>query len=127
MTKQVFSTLAADTAYASWVAGDNGVLYQNHEKTVLIKGGAGVANDRIITPLGVCTEITDEQYDAIKDDETFKLHVRNGFVLVTDKPAPIEVVVPDMEARDNSAPLVPEDYSAEAAAEAKPTTRKGKA
>jgi len=49
---------------------------------VLVKGGAGVANDRLITPRGVVTEITEEQAEALRANPVFAMHEKNGFVQI---------------------------------------------
>lgn len=116
----VYSTLAADTNYATWVDGGNGI--SRIEKNILIKGGSGVANKHLITPLGIATKITKEEAKLLKEHRLFKLHEKNGFVRIReDKVEPEVAVAEDMNSRDNSAPLVPEDFVND---EVKPQSRK---
>ena len=103
----VFSTLASDVAYTNHVSG--GADLPVALPSVLIKGGAGVANDRIVTPRGVATEVTEEQVEYLRANEVFKLHERNGFVMVSESYADPDTVAADMTGRDHSAPLVPQD------------------
>src|ERR1700756_3894247 len=57
------------------------------EVEVLIKGGTGIASKNLITPMGVHTSITQEQYEAIKDLEHFRTFVDRGFIRVEQRKA----------------------------------------
>ena len=103
----VFSTLASDVAYTNHAQG--GADLPIDLPPVLIKGGAGVANDRIITPRGVATEVTEEHVEYLRANQVFQLHEKNGFVMVSESYADPDTVAADMTGRDNSAPLVPQD------------------
>ena len=105
-TKYVFSTLACDQLYTAWTPTSNDMKEKGHQ--VFIKGGAGVANDRIITPLGVMTEITEDQFAILQQNEDFKRHVKAGFLTVQDKKHDVEKVAADMNRQDPSAPKTPE-------------------
>ena len=111
MTKHVFCTLAADMVYAAWKKGPDGrAVEQVHEQSVHINGGAGIASKHLVTPRGVHTAISDEQYALLQSNPTFQLHEANGFIKVEDSEADVDKVVADMTARDESAPLVPQDF-----------------
>lgn len=103
----IFSTLACDVAYTNHVAGGGDMPIEL--APVLIKGGAGVMNDRIITPRGVSTAVTEEQVAYLRANEVFKLHEENGFVMVSESYADPDIVAADMTGRDHSAPVVPQD------------------
>lgn len=103
----VFSTLASDVAYTNHAQG--GADLPIDLPPVLIKGGAGVANDRIITPRGVATEVTEEQVEYLRANQVFQLHEKNGFVMVSESYADPDTVAADMTGRDISAPIVPQD------------------
>ena len=90
----VFSTLANDQLYTNWLPGGGDMPIKGH--SVLIKGGTGVADDRLITPLGVSTEITDYDLEELKA-----------------KKAETEKVAADMNLKDESAPLTDADYQKE--------------
>lgn len=102
----VYSTLAADVAYTNHAQG--GADMPIDLPPVLIKGGAGVANDRFITPRGVVTEITEEQGEYLRSNAVFQLHEKNGYVEISGSYVDPEKAVADMTGRDNSAPIVPE-------------------
>ena len=104
----VFSTLASDVAYTNHAQG--GADMPIDLPPVLIKGGAGVANDRIVTPRGVATTVTEEQVEYLRANPVFQLHEKNGFVMVSESYADPDTVAADMTGRDNSAPVVPQDY-----------------
>lgn len=106
----VFSTLTCDQLYTNWIKGGADVAIV--ERQILVKGGAGVANDRIITPRGVVTEIDEEDIAILEQNEVFKIHQKNGFVMIERKAADPEKVAADMASRDGSAPLTPNDYQA---------------
>lgn len=103
----VFSTLASDVAYTNHAQG--GADLPIDLPPVLIKGGAGVANDRIVTPRGVATEVTEEQVEYLRANQVFQLHEKNGFVMVSESYADPDTVAADMTGRDISAPIVPQD------------------
>lgn len=103
----IFSTLASDVAYTNHAQG--GADMPIDLPPVLIKGGAGVANDRIVTPRGVATTVTEGQVEYLRANQVFQLHEKNGFVMVSDTYADPDIVAADMTGRDNSAPVVPQD------------------
>lgn len=101
--KYVFSTLSSSVQYVNYKQGDSDLPVA--DGYVQINGGAGIADKRLITPLGVMTKITDEEYDFLKKDELFQRHVKNGFITVRDAKADADVVAADMTSRDPSDPL----------------------
>lgn len=109
----VFSTLAASVRYTDWRTGENQIPVEGD--SVTIKGGAGVANEHIVTPRGVATMVTEAQAELLKRNTVFQLHEKNGFVALDTVERPpgeseVEAAVAALEGRDTSAPLVPEDY-----------------
>jgi len=107
----IFSTLANDQLYTNWLQGGGDMPIKGH--SVLVKGGTGVANDRLITPLGVSTEITDYDLEELQKNPSFKDHEKNGFIVVKAKKAEAEKVAADMNLKDESAPLTDADYTKE--------------
>lgn len=104
----VFSTLANDQNYAVWVAGGGDIPIQ--ERLIFVAGGTGVANDRIVTPLGTATEISVDDIELLEANYVFKLHRENGFVQIQRTKADPEKVAADMNLKDESAPLTPSDF-----------------
>lgn len=104
----VFSTLANDQRYVNYVSSPEGVPTPTSD--ILIKGGAGVANERLITPLGVHTEVTEEALAELEKNPVFAQHKKNGFITVQTRKADADKVATDMNAKDRSRPLTPADY-----------------
>lgn len=104
----VFSTLNNDNEYVDWKASPSGIPQRG--MSVMIKGGAGIANDRIITPLGVRTSITEEEAGMLQSHEMFNMHKDNGFVVLIEDALEVEAVVADMNGKDHSSPLTPSTF-----------------
>lgn len=103
----VYSTLTCDNEYADYVkAGDQ----LNIAHKVLIKGGHGVMNKNFLTPLGVVTEVSDEDLRFLMNNSAFKFHLEGKFLKVEEKAYEPEKVAADMERADNSAQITPADY-----------------
>ena len=106
----VYSTLTCDNIYAGYDQRSDASAH-NLVKKVLIKGGSNVADKHFITKYGVMTEVSVEDLAFLQKDSIFQLHVKNGFITFRDRrAADPEVVAADMEGRDESAPLVDEDF-----------------
>jgi len=105
----VYSTLAADVAYTNHLAG--GADLPQALPSVFIAGGAGVANDRLVTPRGVATEITDEQAEYLRANPVFQLHETNGYVQISAASVDADIAAADMTGRDASAPIVSQDLA----------------
>lgn len=103
----VFSTLASDVAYTNHAQGGGDLPIDL--PPVVIKGGAGIANERIVTPRGVATDVTEEQVEYLRANQVFQLHEKNGFVMVSETYGDPDTVAADMTGRDVSAPIVPQD------------------
>ncbi len=104
----VFSTLANDQRYINYTKGGNETPIP--EREVYIKGGAGMANDRLITPLGVMTTVSEEDVATLKANHVFQLHEKNGHVVIRERSADPEKVAADMNRMDKSAPITPSHY-----------------
>ncbi|MDE1905347.1 MAG: hypothetical protein KGH75_02700 [Rhodospirillales bacterium] len=109
----IYSTLANDQQYQNWHPPVPGHDSHQPGQFVVIKGGTGVANDRLITPLGVHTEVDDAQLAHLEANAVFKLHRDNGFIRVEKKKFDPEKVAASMALNDKSAPATPADASPE--------------
>ena len=105
----VFSTLTADQNYQNYELNANNAPI--HTSSVMVKGGSGVANDRLITPLGVMTQVSDSDYEELKKNSSFLGHEKLGFIVVQKKQSEPEKVASGMQLRDKSAPITPSDYA----------------
>jgi hypothetical protein len=105
----VYSTLATSVAYTIWERGANDL--PRAKKRIVVKGGTGVANAHVLTPWGVCTIITPEEFALLQEDRVFKQHYDAGFLRVSGTRLDPEVAAADMSLSDASLPIVPEDYA----------------
>lgn len=127
----IYSTLSNANLYVNHEAGGADLMSPRGDG-VLIEGGANMMTERGDIPPGTVTTITEAQLDYCRENELFKLHEKNGFLIVAEagamKPADVEVVAADMEGRDQSAPLVDGDFPASdpqpSAAPAAPSRRR---
>lgn len=110
-TAHVFSTLANDQTYVNYTRAPGGEMVPSRE--IFIKGGAGVANKRLITPLGVATEIDEALLPELESNKLFQLHKQGNFVSIRTRSADPDKVATDMNRRDLSAPLTEADYQDE--------------
>ena len=77
--------------------------------TIRIAGKANVANSNIITPRGMATKVTAEQYAALQKNHVFALQKENGFLTAEQHKEDAEKVAANMQGRDKSAPDTTED------------------
>lgn len=104
----VFSTLTASNTYVQYADGGGDLPVA--QRSVTIAGGSNLPNRHMLTSIGVMTEVSDEDMSWLQDNEVFALHKKNGFLTIRDKPAAAEKVAGDMKTRDQSAPLVEQDF-----------------
>lgn len=109
--KYVFSTLTAANHYTVWE--DGGADLKILQREIRIEGGAGLANKHFMTPRGVMTKVSDEDYELLQKDPCFAVHVKNGFITVADAPEDPEKVAADLGSRDGGAPDTPESLELE--------------
>ncbi|AHG75431.1 hypothetical protein X808_9080 [Mannheimia varigena USDA-ARS-USMARC-1296] len=109
----IYSTLTCDQAYTIYSNGQNGLKVP--QGSILVKGGTGIANDRLITPLGISTSVSAEELEQLKSNPIFKQHLENGFIVVQEdgKEQDAEKVAVDMSLDNKDAPITPSDYQAE--------------
>ena len=93
----IYSTISAD------------VDYQTEAGTIRIAGKANVANSNIITPRGMATKVTAEQYAALQKNHVFALQKENGFLTAENHKEDADKVAANMQGRDKSAPDTTED------------------
>lgn len=105
----VFSTLSNENMYVEYDKGPNDMPIV--KRKVMIAGGSNVVNKHLMTPMGLATKVSDEQLEMLEANPVFQLHKKNGFITVKSTNLNPEKVAADMTTRDQSAPLVPEDYN----------------
>lgn len=104
----VFSTLTSSMKYRVYGQGGADLPTVDHE--IFIAGGSNLPDKHLITKYGVMTKISAEDHALLIENEVFKQHQKNGFITIRDKPGDPEKIATDMETRDQSAPLVDEDF-----------------
>ena len=112
MTKNVtiFSTLSASVACAIYVKKVDPNHPNKIEKKIVINGGANVASKHLLTPKGVVTIVSEEDYKILKDHVSFKSYLERGFVTVdVENKKTVDRAVKDMEKKDKSAPKTEKD------------------
>lgn len=108
----IFSTLTCGQDYAEWE--DGGGDLKTIKRKVTVRGGANVANKKtLVTPLGVPTEVSEDDLAFLKAHPEFQRHLKGGFVTISSKNHDPEKVVSDMKGPDESAPLTPADFQKE--------------
>jgi hypothetical protein len=113
----VYCTAANSTEYVKYNEhGPRGINVT--ERAVLIKGGAGINRKNVQTPLGVHTTVEDEDMEWLKEDFSFKQHIKNGYITVRKQKADPEVAAAEMVTHDqktDACPIVPQDFNEKAA------------
>lgn len=115
MTKYVVSTLSADNRYTDW-KNENGT--NNPAHSVLVKGGARVADPRLAAVVsqtganfkeGVLTEVSDADAAFLDKNTGFNFHRERGFVKIITINKNPDTVARSMEVDDGSRPRTDAD------------------
>lgn len=109
MSHFVFSTLTADQVYTRTAPGGGDM--PRVVAQVFIAGGSNLSDKYLRTPIGVMTEVDDEELTVLQENPVFQMHEKNGFIKIEKKKADPEKVAADMITRDQSAPLVDADFA----------------
>lgn len=108
----VYSTATCDMIFPVYASNtEQGKAHKmNHQ--ILIRGGANLAKGKaeFITKYGVRTEVSEQDLALLQKDKLFKQIEADGYFHVDERKVNPEAVAADMSARDDSAPLVPQDY-----------------
>lgn len=106
---RIWSTLACDQLYTNY--GKGGGDLPIAEGGVLIKGGAGVLNDRLITPQGVSTEVEQDHVEYLLRNSEFMAHQNRGFIKIDSGTTDEEAAVGDMMTNDEGRQLTEDDMT----------------
>lgn len=110
--KFLYSTLPAAQAYtAHKPSGDESLPIPT--RTVMIHGGASLADHRFETPLGVLTEISEDDFEFLKTNKVFMRHAERGFIKVLDEKLDADKMAADMNRASGDVPVTPDDFAAE--------------
>lgn len=105
----VYSTASCDNYYCVYEKTDVQAASHIIKAKVLIRGGANVSNENLITPKGVMTRVTQAQMDILEASEGFKRHRLAGFIKVEKTAKNPDKVAEEMTPKDGSAPITPND------------------
>ena len=106
----IVSRASQDNEYIIWTTTTNG--QKQAQKSILIKGGANVMDKHTMTtPNGVVTEISDADWEILKEHTAFKRHMARGFmeVLKEEKKAR-KSSKEKTDKKDGGAQLTPKDF-----------------
>jgi hypothetical protein len=112
MTYYVYSKLACHQKYVTYFEGKPTDAINRVEKSVTVRGQAGMCKSTdpdVITPAGVRTQITDEEYGLLKNNWLFNLHRTNGHVTVEEVKVNPNKVAKDLAPDEGSRPRVESD------------------
>jgi len=79
-------------------------------KRVKINGGHGINNKYMFTPRGVVTQVSDEDFEFLMQDDAFQRHVKLGYMSFDKKKVEPEKKAKNMAEKDGSFPLTPKDF-----------------
>jgi hypothetical protein len=108
----IASTLTCDQKYSHFSRGADGFLTEIEGKSVLIKGGFGLATKNFVTPTGATlTQVTDDQLASLEEHSQFRMHQEKGFVKIVKGSADGDKAASGMVLGDKSQPLNPQMYA----------------
>ena len=108
MTKYIASKMAANVNYAIYTKGQNGINVV--KQVITINGGADVMDKKtLITPEGVVTVLSDEDFSKLQSNPIFVSHMERGVLKVCSNERNAENVSKELT-KDTSAQLTPKDY-----------------
>lgn len=110
MSYYIYSTLSTDMRYTEYKDPIGGETISVIKHSVQINGRANVADKNFITPRGVMTKVTDEDFAMLSKNQLFELHRKNGYISFEKKQADVNKVIVNMKPRDVCAPITPEFY-----------------
>ena len=121
--KMILSTLTSPQDVVLTKKTESGAL--EIVKTITLKGGANVIDRHTLaTPQGVVTELSDDDFDLLKQTAFYKRMESRGFLRpVEAKETAEDTQKAGMEKKDNSAQKTEEDFPDE---ETKPVNSKGR-
>ena len=104
----VYSTLTNGTVYRGYTkSGESDPLVTY---SIEIAGGHGLMDSHFLVNDGVATKVPDAELEILLKDEHFKNHVKNGFVKYSKSKIDESKAISDLEKRDKSAQIVPQDF-----------------
>lgn len=112
----VYSTCTSSCDYVEYKKPEDTPKNVGHNEVVrrvTINGGHGVPNKHFVTPIGVATQVSDEELEFLLRDPNFQRHMKAGHITVDTNKVDPEIKVRDMAQKDGSALLTPADLEKE--------------
>ncbi len=108
MTKYIMSKMSANVNYAIYTKGAKGL---NEVKQIItVNGGADVVDKKtLVTPEGVLTVVSDEDFAKLQDNPIFKRHLDRGVLSISSNERNAQKSSVELT-KDDSAQLTPKDY-----------------
>ncbi len=108
MTKYVTSKMAASVNYTIYTKAAQGL--NKVQQVITIRGGADVADKMtLVTPEGIVTALSDDEFGKLQDSPIFRRHVERGMIKVSVNERNAEKSSAELT-KDTSAQLTPKDY-----------------
>ena len=110
MSNYIYSTAPTDYAFAIYQKQPDGSNHAIHH--IFVKGGGSMPSPHGLgfhTPLGVVTEVSDSDLEALKKDWTFNHFVSQGFMTIDSKKVDVDKIAGDMNINVPSAPVSESD------------------
>lgn len=79
------------------------IAYQIGDKSIVIKGGANVADKHMWTPKGVATQVTKEELEELRKIPSFSSREKEGYFSTSQFEKNADKVANDMAGADKSA------------------------
>ena len=110
----VYSTATAPIRYTEFKKVTKDI--NRPVRDVTIAGGSNVIGKNLVTPLGVATQVSEDDLEFLLANPNFRRHLDKGFMKIEkSKKDPEVVVAKGMELKDNSAQKTAESLAEEGA------------
>lgn len=121
MTKYIMSKMTSNVNYTIYAKAPSGLPVV--KQIITVRGGADVIDKKtLVTPEGVLTVISDDEYNKLQLNPIFRRHLERGMISVSSNESNAEKTSKELS-KDSSAQLTPKDYKK--SGKNKPKTEKG--
>lgn len=107
----IYSTLTCGNSFAIYAVKNDPKALSRIVKRIEIHGGHGMKNPKALdTPMGVVTQVSDEDLALLQTLTSFRKQVDAGYLVVDNKKTDPAKKAVDMNPKDASAPMTPKDF-----------------
>lgn len=108
MTKYIMSKMTSNVNYTIYAKAPSGLPVV--KQIITVRGGADVIDKKtLVTPEGVLTVISDDEYNKLYLNPIFRRHLERGMISVSSNETNAEKTSKTLT-KDTSAQLTPKDY-----------------